>query len=94
MSIEELKALREQVFDAWGPVVEYKPMQWGFATGFENGEDVIYSTKIVVHEDSSGFYILAFPDDGAYREILGFNIRPRNGNERVTEALEAVLAGG
>ena len=93
VSPEDLRSIRQQVLDGFGPMTEYLPMQWGFSTLTEDGEKVVYSTKIVVHEKAAAFYIFAFADDEKYDRIYGLNVRRRNGDETINHALTAVRDG-
>lgn len=93
VSIEALQETRDGAIDAVGDVIEFLPQQWAFKTGEEDGEDILYSTKIVVHERAEFYYILAFADDGQYEKVDGIKIHPRKGNERIIEAVNSILAG-
>ncbi len=87
VSIEDLRGMRKSIDGAFGPFVEFKTMQWAFESGSENGEDFVYSTKIVVHQKTDAFYIIGFVDDGRYEKIAGISVRQRDGDERVAQAL-------
>lgn len=85
VSEEQFRSLYDaQVLEKFGSIIEYKPMQWGF-TVHSKLENVVVSTKIVIHENSEAFYTLNFEDNGIYDHIIGFNITPRSGGERVVQ---------
>ena len=85
--IETLQEMRETVVSNFGRMVEFKPMQWGFAT-HSSFENVVISVKIVIHEKSEAFYVLKFEDDGRYSRIIGFNNWPRNAGASVSHAFD------
>ena len=93
VSIEDIRALHEKIINGAGEVAEFLPQQWAFRTGVENEVDVIYSTKIVFHENTELFYILVFLDDGKYERIHGIKIRNRYPGERVMAGVERILNG-
>lgn len=93
VSPDELRTLRQKLLSQFGPVIEYKRSQWGFSSRREIEEDVVYSIKIVVHENSEAFYILRFIDDGNFTKISAFSIQPRRENERVKQAVDRLIAG-
>ena len=94
MTVDELRSFREQVIESAGEVSEFLPGQWAFKTGSEDGRDVLYSTKIVIHENIAAYYILVFFDDGVYDKIHGFRVQRRTSDsERVMEVVNSVLAG-
>lgn len=63
----------------YGPVREYKPMQWSFATRIEKGRELLYSTKLVEHEKGRILYVFVFENDGKYERFVGFHWRPYTG---------------
>lgn len=82
---KDFRASYESVIQEFGAIVEYKPMQWGFATN-PRLENVVISVKIVVHENAEAFYILNFEDDGHYQRIIAFKVHRRSDGERVVQA--------
>ena len=76
------KELFEKVYvdavEAMGNIVEYKEMQWGFLPASDEKYNYIYSYKIVIHEKGRIDYSFAFIDNGNYKKIMGFAIKPRN----------------
>ena len=92
VSQEDLQRLHEQFLEHFGPMLEYKPMQWAFAKRTEK-PDVVASVKIVMHQNSETFYVLTFEDDGKYERILGFRVIAKNEDERVAQAASHVLKG-
>ena len=93
ISEEEFRLLHEQLLENFGPMLEYKPMQWGFATRSET-PNVIASVKIIVHENAETFYVLTFEDDGIYEQILGFRVIEKSGEARIADAASHVLKSG
>jgi hypothetical protein len=85
VSVQKFEQMHETIRTDFGPLVEYKPMQWGFSTNSKLKNTVV-SIKIVIHERSETFYILNFEDNGKYQRIIGFNITPRASGERVVSA--------
>lgn len=63
----------------FGPVREFRPMQWSFASRLEMGKPVLYSTKIVEHVKGRIGYVCVFEDDGKYQTLLGFHWRHYTG---------------
>ncbi|MEL7187722.1 MAG: hypothetical protein AAFN50_15005 [Pseudomonadota bacterium] len=94
VSIEEIRALHDKIINGAGEISEFLPQQWAFRSGVEDGHDVIYSTKIVVHEKTELFYILVFLDDGKYERIHGIKIENRYPGEGVMAGVERILNGG
>ena len=86
-----MKLFRDMLVEEYGYIVEYKPMQWGFTSRMEAGEDVLYSIKIVIREKSEVFYIFRFIDDGMYEEISRLQIEPRLHGARIIESVESIL---
>jgi len=85
VSEEQLQSLYDtQVLEHFGSIVEYKPMQWGFSR-YSKLENIVVSTKIVIHEKTGAFYVLNFEDNGIYDRIIGFSITPRSDGERVAQ---------
>lgn len=72
-------AMMKQVEADFGPIKRYKPMQWGFVPRKENGENILYSVKIVEHEKRMMKYFFVFADDGKYQKLIGFHAKPRAG---------------
>ena len=84
--LDTLQNMREVVLTNFGPLVEFKPMQWSFAT-HTNVENVVICTKIVIHAKSETFYVLKFEDNGKYDRIMGFNIWSRENDAPVSQAV-------
>lgn len=64
-------------FDSdFGPIVDYKPDQWGFTVRKENGRKVLYSTKIVRREKGFVKYHFVF-QPGSYENLSGFYFKER-----------------
>ena len=93
LSVQDLESVYGEMMGALGPIVEFKPMQWGFSKRMIDGEDVLISTKIVIHKNGGAFYFVIFLDDGVFRRIAGFNIQQRVGNERVVAGISRVFDG-
>ena len=91
VTLADLASLHSEVITNFGEFVESKPMQWGFTSLREGDQDVVYSTKIVIHENSGTFYILRFLMDSGYKTINGLHIQPRVGNQRVIETVDMYL---
>jgi len=54
-------------------------MQWGYVLRKVNGENILYSVKIVEHEKGTMKYFFVFADDGKYQKMIGFRAKPRAG---------------
>ena len=87
----KIKELMESIIVQLGPPIEYKPMQWAFTTRSENGRDVVYSTKIVVHEKTQAYYYFKFDVDGDQKKYELFHISGRRGTERIGTAINRVF---
>ena len=85
-----LAEFRDKMIATYGPVIEYKPMQWSFAAGPE-GYDYLYSVKIVVHEKQPVYYLLKFEADSAYDRILGFVFRNTQDGASVNQVAMSAL---
>ena len=83
---DTLQTMHETVASHYGPVVEFKPMQWGFAT-HTKPDNVLVSVKIVIHANGEAFYVFKFEDDGEYDQIIAFNIWSRDKNAPVSAAV-------
>ncbi|MEO0423020.1 MAG: hypothetical protein AAF184_11825 [Pseudomonadota bacterium] len=83
-SMEELTAFMERISGNIGPLVEFKPMQWGFST-FGELPNIVVSTKIAIHENTEVFYVLNFPDDGSYKGLVGLNVSPKAPGESLSD---------
>ena len=92
VTLEDLASLHSQVLTNFGEFVEFKPMQWGFTSLREENQKVVYSTKIVIHEDSGAFYILRFQENSGYKTISGLHIQPRVGNQAIIETVDMLLS--
>jgi len=84
ISVEGFEEMHQKILDDFGPMVEFKPMQWGFSRNSQL-ENIVVSVKIVIHDKGQTFYILNFADDDSYQRIIGFKIVPRVNNERVMQ---------
>ena len=92
ISEEQFLALHEQMLNEYGPLLEYKPMQWGFATHTKR-PNVLASVKIAIHQNAEMFYVITFEDDGIYDRIIGFKVRAKGEGERVPQAAFRELRG-
>ena len=88
---ERIKEVVEATFAELGPPLEYKPMQWSFTTRTESGRDVVYSTKIVVHEKTQAYYHFRFDANGDQKKYELFHISGRRGSERIGTAVRRVF---
>ncbi len=93
-SLEDTRASYDQITNLAGGVSEFLPQQWAFMTGIEDGVDVIYSAKIVIHEKGEYFYVFEFLDDGKYDKINGFRIQPRRADEDVIAGIARIVDSG
>ena len=62
-----------------GSLKVYKPMQWNFSSGEDQGLDLLYSVKIAEHEKTMMKYIFVFDRDKPYINIVGIFVKPRQG---------------
>ena len=92
ISEEQFLAIHEQVLNEYGPLIEYKPMQWGFGTHTKR-PNVLASVKIAIHQNGETFYVITFEDDGIYDKIIGFKVRAKGEGERVPQAAFRELRG-
>lgn len=92
ISEEQLRSAHAQILQNFGPLLEYKSMQWGFGTHSSN-PNVLVSVKIVIHGNSETFYVVTFEDDGLYDRITGFKIYPKGTADRVAQAANRALRG-
>jgi len=92
ISKEQLQSAHARVLENFGPLLEYKPMQWGFGT-HSSKPNVLVSVKIAIHQSSETFYVVTFEDDGIYDKIIAFNIYARSAGERVAQAANRELQG-
>jgi len=70
-----LNKLRSSV----GVLNNYKPMQWGFFSGKDQGMNLLYSVKIAEHEKNMMKYLFVFNHEGDFNEIVGFHVKVREG---------------
>jgi hypothetical protein len=63
----------------FGPIQQYKPMQWGFAHAKADGLTILYVTKLVEHERGMLRYHFQFEDDGKYAKLIGIDVKARKG---------------
>ena len=89
----EFREQLEYLSSVSGAMLEYLPQQWGFITYVEEDVPMLYSTKIVVHNEGSFFYIFAFERDGEYDSIAGIQVQPRRSNDRIDNVLELLAVG-
>lgn len=89
--VEALQSMYENVDSHYGSLVEFKPLQWGFAT-HTDFENVLVSVKIVLYDKGQAFYTFKFEDNGVYNQIIGFKIWPRENNATVNEAVAKAFA--
>ena len=75
-----------------GAYKEHLPMQWGFTWLTENNDKVVYSTKIVVHENFRVFYHLKFANDGKFERISSIHFKSQLNNETVSESVYSVIS--
>jgi hypothetical protein len=76
---QEFLTLMTGIIEAFGNVKTYKKSQWGFFTGEENGQQLLYSKKIVECENSMVKFLFVFNNDGKYQKIVGLHAREREG---------------
>lgn len=60
----------------YGPMLQFKPMQWGFAHRKGDGMKLLYVTKIVEHANGLLAYHFQFEDDGKYAKLTGVTMLP------------------
>jgi len=71
-----LQKLVGTVVENYGPLLRYIPQQWGFTTGVQNGQRLLYSSKIVECERDKVRFVLVFHDDGKYERFEGIQWHP------------------
>ena len=79
MTGKEFKEFMTRVKKEVGSLEVYKPMQWNFSSGEDQGMDLLYSVKIAEHEKTMMKYICVFERDKPYINIVGFSVKPRQG---------------
>lgn len=77
---EQFAAPIRLTFEKFGPVKQWKPMQWGFAHAEGKGMKILYSTKIVEHERGTLRYHFQFEEDGKYAKLTGIGVNERKGS--------------
>jgi len=90
VSDEDLLGLRDKILATYGPIVEYKPSQWGFAVG-PTDDQYMFSVKIVVHEKQQVFYIFRFEANSEYDKLMGFTFRGRASGLRLSDVAKIAL---
>ena len=90
LSDARLKDFRDRLIAMYGPAIEYRQMQWGFASGPDE-YDFFYSVKIVVHEEQSVYYLLRFEADSAHDKIMGFRFRSTGDGQSVNQVAMSAL---
>ncbi|MDF1821048.1 MAG: hypothetical protein P1U64_05735 [Alcanivoracaceae bacterium] len=75
----DLEALIESIHDGAGQLTDYKPMQWHFFGGSENGIDLIYSVKIAEHQAGMVNYLLVFEGGIDRPKLYGIFLKDREG---------------
>ena len=90
LSDAQLTDFRERVNAMYGPAIEYKRMQWGFAAGSDD-YDFIYSVKIVLHEKQPVYYLLRFEADSTHDKIMGFKFRTTEDGQSVNQVAISAL---
>ena len=85
LAADVIKLLIDGAIDAMGPIKGYKKMQWGFVPAEENGVDLLFSFKIVQHENGALNYAFVFQDDKKYQKLVGLVIKPRTGTRAPNE---------
>jgi hypothetical protein len=79
VSLDQVRELLGKVKSAKGEIIRFKKMQWGFFNYFEEGRNLIASTKIVEHENGLMKYLFVFDNDGKFEKIVGFRFKERAG---------------
>lgn len=74
-SQQQFHSMLNDVFQQYGDIRAYKPMQWYFRRNNAGGVDYLDSIKIVEHERSVVAYYFTFEEGGDYLTIKGFHIR-------------------
>jgi|GEM_PF-6140208 len=81
----EIKSYYDNVKKNYGNATSSLENQWGFVPKTVEGEELIFSVKIVEHENKTLHYIITFVNDGEFRRIIGISIEERNGVRSPTE---------
>ena len=69
----------QQIKNNAGTMTNFKPMQWNFSTGEDQGVDLLYSVKIAEHENTMMKYLFVFDRDKPYTSLVGFFVKQREG---------------
>lgn len=80
------KEIDEATFLEWlenieaqlGPMQGYKPLQWSFQLGTDQGVELVSSQKIVRYQKGQVYFRFVFDRGSQYRELIGFQTVPRN----------------
>lgn len=75
----EIKRLYVQVRKIYGNPKSYMDNQWGFVTRNVEGKKLLFSVKIVEHENRTLHYIITFINDGQFRKMIGISVKERVG---------------
>ena len=92
ISEERLAEIYTEYCNQSGVYKEHLPMQWGFTWLTEKNEKVVYSTKIVVHENFRVFYHFRFADDGEFARISGLHFKSQLNDETISDSAYSVIS--
>ncbi len=81
----------ESIDESLGEIVEYKPQQWSFTTRPIGLVPVVYSSKIVMHENGEAIYHFAYVDDGPPDGYYVFHVSLRGEGETIAQVASKVL---
>lgn len=76
---EALEQGIEQTLTKFGEIKEYKEMQWHFIPKDEEIGPVVYSVKIVKHENVDVNYVFVFRNDGEFKNIIAIHSLVKTG---------------
>jgi len=76
---KNLNKVFSEAYKNIGKIKNYTKMQWGFLLKQIEGQNYLYSVKIVEHEKASMNYFFTFDGGGDYKKLVGLSIRIRKG---------------
>jgi len=85
LSASNIQEVMDKAKQSIGDIESYKTMQWGFVSKKVNGNKLLYSIKIMKHQNALVHYLFVFKDDGQYNGIIGFHIKARTGIRKTNE---------
>jgi hypothetical protein len=74
----DIRSFYGQVKESYGNPKSYLENQWGFVPKTVEGKNLLFSVKIVEHDNKTLHYIIAFINDGEFSKIINLSIKERH----------------